>query len=82
MTYIIRYDRNVCIGAAVCAAVTPQFWIINKDGKADLAGAKKVSEDQFELKISDQDFEANREAAEGCPAIAIHVFKETGEKIV
>ena len=80
--FIIQYDRNACIGAGVCAAVAPDHWVMNQDGKADLVDAKQVGDGQFELEIDDKDLEVNKQAAEGCPAIVIHIVnKDTGEKI-
>ncbi len=81
--FIIQYDRNGCIGAGVCAAVAPDHWVMNQDGKADLVNAKQVSDGQFELEIDEKDLEINKQAAEGCPAVVIKIVnKETGEKIV
>ena len=80
---LIQYDRNGCIGAGVCAAVAPDHWVMNQDGKADLVNAKEVSEGQFELEIDEKDLEVNKQAAEGCPAVVIHIInKETGEKVI
>jgi ferredoxin len=80
--YIIKYDRKNCIGAGVCAAVAPEHWVMAQDGKADLVGAKQVGDGQFELEIDEKDLEANKQAAEGCPATVIHVLnKETQQKI-
>jgi len=80
--YLIKYDRKGCIGAGVCAAVAPEFWVMSQDGKADLVKANKVGEGQFELEIEEKDLDVNKQAAEGCPAIVIHVLKkETGEKV-
>ena len=81
--FLIQYDRNGCIGAGVCAAVAPDHWVMNQDGKADLVNAKEVSEGQFELEIDEKDLEVNKQAAEGCPAVVIHIInKETGEKVI
>ena len=81
--YLIQYDRNGCIGAGVCAAIAPEHWVMNQDGKADLVAAKQISEGQFELEIEEKDLEINKQSAEGCPAVVIHIInKETGEKIV
>lgn len=80
--YIIQYDRNGCIGAGVCAAVAPDHWVMNQDGKADLVDGKQVAEGQFEREIDEKDLEINKQAAEGCPAVVIHIInKETGEKV-
>ncbi|HZX12235.1 MAG TPA: ferredoxin [Candidatus Nanoarchaeia archaeon] len=80
--YKIVYDRPACIGAAACVAIHPKVWVMNADGKADLIGAKRISENEWELEV-DADLEANVDAAQGCPVNVIHVYdKETGKKIV
>jgi len=89
-TYKIVYDRSVCIGAAACAAVAPDFWKMAQDGKADLVGCK--DEDGMQVLIVKESemtdnmrnvLELNKEAAEVCPVQAIHVYdEETGEKLV
>jgi len=79
--YKIEYDRNSCIGAAVCAAVDEKFWEINADGKADLKGGNKDG-DIFVVEIEEEDIENMKAAAEGCPVNVIKITnKETGEKV-
>ena len=81
--FIIEYDRKGCIGAGVCAAVDPKHWVMNKDGKADLINGKEVSEGKWELEIDESELETAKMAAEGCPAVVIHIKnKDTGEQIV
>ncbi len=81
--FLIEYDRKGCIGAGVCAAVDPQHWVMNKDGKADLIKGSEVSEGKWELEIDESELETMKMAAEGCPAVVIHITnKETGEKII
>ena len=78
----IIYDREGCIGAGVCAAIADKVWVMNDDGKADLIKGVKNSEGKWELEIEESDLELNKQAAEGCPALVIHLIKkETGEKI-
>ncbi len=78
----IVHERDICIGCAVCPAISPNFWEIKAaDGKADLKGAKKV-ENNFELDIQDADVGLNKDAAEGCPVNCIHVFDKSGKKII
>ncbi len=80
--YKIVYDRPGCIGAAACVAIAPKVWVMNDDGKADLIGGKKISENEWELEVSEE-LEVNVDAAQGCPVNVIRIFdKETGEKIV
>jgi ferredoxin len=80
--YKIVYDREGCIGAGVCAALAEKEWVMADDGKADLTEAQK--EGEMDIKeIDEEDLEANKQAAEGCPANVIHIInKETGEKII
>ena len=88
-TYKVVFDRNACIGAAACAAVAPQFWVMKDDGKADLVGHKMEDGKQVlvikESQVTDgmkKAWQLNKEAAEVCPVQAIHVFDDKGEKIV
>lgn len=80
--YVIKYEREGCIGAAVCAAVDPDHWeISNVDGKADLRQAVRNG-GNFELEVNDINEHAI-EAAKGCPVVVIKIFeKETGRQIV
>ena len=81
-TFKIIYDREGCIGAGVCAAVADKFWKMVDDGKADLVGGVKNAEGKWELEIDEKDLDINKQAAEGCPALVIHLInKDTGEKV-
>ncbi len=83
--YIVQYDRKICIGAGVCAAVDAKHWEMAKDAKAVLKGSKQDSDNPviWTREISESELEEVKRAAEGCPPSAIHIFrKDTGEKIV
>ena len=83
--YLVQHDRPNCIGCAACAAVSPDFWEMNKDGKSDIIGCRKSKEDEEwqELDISEENFAENKEAAESCPVNVIHIVnKKTGEKLI
>jgi len=43
MVVKIQHDRPNCIGCAACAAVAPEFWSMNEDGKSDLKNAKPAA---------------------------------------
>ena len=77
----IEYERDKCIGAGVCAAVDPENFVMNEDGKADLINSKK--EGELDIKEMDMDnYENLKTAAEGCPVFVIKVLnKDTNEKI-
>ena len=79
----IFHDRPNCIGCAACAAVAPDFWSMNEDGKSDIIGSKMKEDETEELDIEEKDFKTNREAADSCPVNVIHIInKETKEKII
>lgn len=71
--YRIIYDREGCIGAASCCAACPDNWVLAKDGKADFK--KEI--------IEEKELPANKDAAESCPVMVIHIENvETGERII
>ena len=78
--YTVKYDRDECIGAASCTAFSKKFKL-DKDGKANLAGAKKKDE-LFELTIDEKELDEMKEAAKSCPVNVIHIYDEKGIKIV
>ena len=81
--FMIQHDRPNCIGCAACAAVAPDFWEMNEDGKSDIIGSKKLDDETEELDIDEKHFNENKEAADSCPVNVIHIInKETKEKII
>ena len=82
--YLVQYERKGCIGAAICAAVDPENWVMNADAKADLIdGVFNEATQMWEREIDESQLEVMKAAAEGCPAIVIHITnKETGEKLI
>ena len=84
--YLIRYERSSCIGAAICAAVAPEYWSMDDDGKANLADADKNHDNSLQTREVELDEAALMnllESAKTCPVNVIHVFdKETGEKMI
>ncbi len=86
--FIIEHDRPNCIGCGACAAITPDFWVMDDDGKSDIKNSVHQKNEKGEivleiLDIEESDFSKNKEAAESCPVNVIHLKKkETGEKII
>lgn len=81
--YKIEHDRPNCIGCAACAAVAPDFWEMNADGKSDLKGAAKAADGGEEKDIEDKDYATNRSAADSCPVNVIHIKdKEKNERVI
>ena len=66
MAYVIKQDREKCIGCGACVAACPENWVLKADGKAS---PKKT-------KIEKKDLECNREAAAVCPVQVIHIAEK------
>ena len=84
----IVFDKNLCIGNGVCAALDPKTWkqpvseVNGGDGKAHIIGGNKLENGAWE-EIEADDLGNNMAAAEACPVNAIHIInKETGEQII
>jgi len=74
--YKIIFDRDICIGALACSAVSPELWEIADDGKVDLKGAKFNKETKkWELIISESQLQEQTDAAHVCPVEAIKIIK-------
>ena len=81
--FLLEHNRPDCIGCGACAAVAPEFWEMNDDGKSDITEARDRTDSWQEREIEEKDFENNRHAAESCPVNVIHLKnRDTGEKII
>ncbi len=69
----ISHHRIKCIGCNYCVEVAPSNWIMNPaDGKSTLL--ESTQKKGIYIAVStDDDFEANKEAAEVCPVKVIKV---------
>lgn len=69
--YVVEYHRDMCIGAASCAAIAPFTFEMDDENKAVFVIAENVDEDDAILA-----------AAQSCPVFAIVVKDaETGEQV-
>ena len=48
--YKIIFDRDACIGALSCNAVSPDFWKLSEDGKVDLKKMNNVFSHNTKMK--------------------------------
>lgn len=82
--YIIRYEREGCIGAAACVGMDGKNWVLDvQDGKANLTeGTLNTETNVWEKEVDESELETVLTGAKACPVLVIHVFnKETGEKL-
>lgn len=68
--YKVRVDRDLCIGAATCIAVSPKAYVLDKEAKAVILDT--VDEDTIENII---------ESAKACPVVAIIIEDEKGNRV-
>lgn len=69
--FIIEYHRDVCIGAASCAAIAPLTFEMDEENKAYIVETSEWDEEELILA-----------AAQSCPVFAIIIKDgETGEQI-
>ena len=81
--YRVEYDRENCIGAGACVAANSDFWSIVEDGKAVLKNSVFDQEKKmWILEIEDAELQKQMDAAGVCPVTVIHVFDETGKKLI
>ena len=70
---LISHRRDKCIGCNYCVELAFERWRMSKkDGKAVLLGA--VNKKGFHnVKVDEEEYEANMKAAEACPVNIIDV---------
>ena len=79
MTHTIIHHKKDCISCGACAAITPEFWVMDEEGLAHLKSSRPVNS-HWERDIStEEDRVRNQEAADCCPVNIIKVEKK-GEK--
>ena len=80
--YLIRYDRDACIGAGVCVVMDEKSFEMNVDGKADMKESTK-KDAIYEKEIDEAELDDMMTAAEGCPVLVIHIIaKDTGKMLI
>lgn len=72
---IITHQRDKCIGCNYCVEEAPERWAMSqKDGKSILIDGKD-SKGFFTVRVHDDEFLSNYNAAESCPVNIIQVKK-------
>lgn len=69
MAYKVKVDRNLCIGAASCVAISPKVFKLDEEQKAVVIKADADTEKNILL------------AAQSCPTKAIIVVDASGKQI-
>jgi ferredoxin len=83
--YMVKFDREGCIGAAACVSMDPTGWILdNSDGKAILVDGKWDENEAYWIKeIDEGELDSMLAAAKACPVVVIHIVDmQTGEQLI
>ena len=80
MAIKIEHDRQNCIGCGACAAICPDYWSMEADGKSRVKNAKPEGANET-AEFGDDAKEPNMGAAQSCPVTVIHVL-ENGKKLI
>lgn len=70
--YIIEYDRNICIGAASCAAIAAETFFMDEENKA------KLREDVEDF----DDDDIVLAGAQSCPVFAIKIIEKATDRVI
>jgi ferredoxin len=64
---IIQKHKD-CIGCGACAALCPDFWEMDDNGKArPKLGAKNPQTGDYEFELEQDEIGCNKDAADACP---------------
>ncbi len=69
----VKVDTGLCIGAANCVGVTPEFFQLNDDNMAII---RKGEGTDFEktIEVTAEQLALLQEAGESCPTLAIQII--------
>jgi len=73
---VVIHNKKDCISCGACAAIAPEYWLMDDEGMAHLKGSKEAG-DHWELDIDTEEARAiNQEAADVCPVQIISIKKK------
>lgn len=79
----VKVDPDLCIGAASCVTVAPEFFILNQDNKALVLDPAVPATREFSrtVEVTEGQKETIILAAQSCPTLAIFVYDEEGNQL-
>lgn len=83
-TVRVKVDPDLCIGAASCVTITPEFFQLNEENKVyvyDHGEEPGGSTYERELTLTDDEYEQLLLSAQSCPTLAIFVYDEAGTQV-
>ncbi|OGY79568.1 MAG: hypothetical protein A3B74_02205 [Candidatus Kerfeldbacteria bacterium RIFCSPHIGHO2_02_FULL_42_14] len=79
--YKIVYDRQNCIGAGPCAAVSPTHWYLDNERKAHIVGGQRNETTLEEtVECDESELSVHMNAAVSCPVNVIHIHDQKIKK--
>ncbi|EKD33424.1 MAG: hypothetical protein ACD_76C00033G0004 [uncultured bacterium] len=81
-TLTIKVNSDLCIGAASCVTVAPEFFRLNSENKAHVLNHGQNG-NLYEriVQVTDDELDAIILAAQSCPTLAISIFDENQNQI-
>lgn len=76
-----KVDEKLCIGSGNCIILASKHFTLTKKGKALVKDASKKTGSELLLDVSDAEKKKLLDAARACPAQAILLTDEKGNKI-
>jgi ferredoxin len=83
MKVTVKVDKNLCIGSGSCMVIAEEHFGLSKKGKAEVRQkvGGKLQGQTLVLSVTDSMKKKLLEAARACPAQAITLIDEKGNKI-
>ena len=76
MKILIKINQKECLGCSFCMDLFPEvFELDEKDFKGKLKENGNLT-DTITLELSDEQLKQVKEAAEGCPVLAINILEQ------
>ena len=80
----LKVDPDLCIGAASCVTVAPEFFQMNEENKAyvlDHGTEPTARTYERVIEVTADEQENILLAAQSCPTLAIFIFDESGKQL-
>jgi ferredoxin len=83
MKYRITVDPDLCIGAASCATVAPESFVMNVENKAEVLDHGHAESPSYmrEVELTAEELQNVILGAQSCPTMAISIVDENNNTL-
>ncbi len=80
--YRVELDRDNCVASVGCVEEDPKNWKLNAaENKVDLKDSTPAK-NMYIREVDEAELQKFMRAAKSCPVNVIHIYDETGKKII